>query len=144
MRRIDPGLLFQIVTPSVLFPWVLLVFAPGWKYTQRIAGTIAPLILCVGYIFVFLHEFGVSSATRLSLSSLALLFSNPWIALAGWSHYLAFDLFVGAWQVRDAQKIGIPHTRVIPFLLLTLIFGPMGLAGYFLLRILLKHQLDPQ
>jgi hypothetical protein len=56
--------------------------------------------------------------------------------LAGWIHYLAFDLFVGAWEVRDAQRQGIHHLLVIPCLLATLMAGPAGLALYWLLRVL--------
>jgi hypothetical protein len=37
-----------------------------------------------------------------SLAAVAELFSNQWLLLAGWVHYLAFDLFVGTWETRDA------------------------------------------
>lgn len=53
--------------------------------------------------------------------------SQPQIALAGWLHYLAFDLFVGAWEARTARAEGIPHWAVIPCLILTFLFGPAGL-----------------
>jgi hypothetical protein len=63
-----------------------------------------------------------------------MLFQNKWLLLAGWIHYLAFDLFIGSWQVRDAAKQGISHWLVIPCLALTFMFGPIGLLLYFLLR----------
>jgi len=56
--------------------------------------------------------------------------------LAGWVHYLAFDLFVGNWQVRDAQAHGIPHWAIAPSLILTFLFGPAGLLLYFAVRTL--------
>ena len=64
------------------------------------------------------------------------LFSGkPLLAAAGgWVHYLAFDLFIGAWQVRDARVQGISHLLVIPCLQLTFLFGPAGLLLYFLIR----------
>jgi hypothetical protein len=40
------------------------------------------------------------------LSAVAMLFSNPWLLLAGWTHYLAFDLFIGSWKLRDARDCG--------------------------------------
>ena len=67
--------------------------------------------------------------------TVAKLFSNRWLLLAGWIHYLAFDLFIGAWEVRDAQDLGISHFIVIPCLLLTFLFGPAGLLLYFVIRV---------
>jgi hypothetical protein len=62
------------------------------------------------------------------------LFTQPGIALAGWIHYLAFDLFVGAWEVRDASRHGVPHRVVVPCLVLTFLLGPSGLLAYLALR----------
>ena len=61
-------------------------------------------------------------------------FTSPHAALAGWIHYIAFDLFVGAWEVRDARRRGIPHGWVLPALFLTLMAGPLGLLFYLLVR----------
>ena len=62
-----------------------------------------------------------------SLANVMLLLSNPWMALAGWVHFLAFDLFIGGWITRQARRDGIPHLLVLPCLLLTFLFGPAGL-----------------
>jgi len=61
-------------------------------------------------------------------------FTVPEAVIAGWLHYLVFDLFVGAWEVRDAQKRGINHWLVVPCLFFTLILGPVGLLLYIALR----------
>ena len=61
-----------------------------------------------------------------SLDDVALLFSNPWMLLAGWIHYLAFDLLVGTWEARDSRDRGIPHLLLVPCLILTFLFGPPG------------------
>ena len=68
------------------------------------------------------------------------LFQTPHLLLAGWIHYLAFDLFIGAWEVRDARRLGITHILVIPCLALTFLFGPAGLLLYFVLRWTLGRQ----
>ena len=65
---------------------------------------------------------------------MATLFANPWLLLAGWIHYLAFDLFVGSWEVRDARERGIPHLLVVPCLVMTFLFGPAGWLLYALVR----------
>ena len=59
---------------------------------------------------------------------------RPLAAILGWIHYLIFDLFIGAWESRDAQRRGIPHWAVIPCLLVTLLAGPIGLLVYLGLR----------
>jgi len=68
------------------------------------------------------------------------LFTNEWAALAGWIHYLAFDLFVGCWEVRDAQAKNISHWYVIPCLILTFLFGPIGFLLYSILRLFLARE----
>ena len=65
-----------------------------------------------------------------SLAGVHQLFFNNWILLAGWVHYLAFDLFVGSWIVRDAQALKLAHYWVIPILPLTFILGPVGFMFY--------------
>jgi hypothetical protein len=69
-----------------------------------------------------------------SLPALMVLFTDPALVTVGWIHYLAFDLFVGCWEVNDSRKQGINHWLVIPCLLLTFLLGPIGLALYFVLR----------
>ena len=59
---------------------------------------------------------------------------NPWLLLAGWLHYLAFDLLIGTWEVRDARERGIPHVVVVPCLVLTFMLGPAGWLLYLALR----------
>ena len=62
------------------------------------------------------------------------LFTMPEIALAGWIHYLAFDLLVGAWEVRTARREGIAFLLVLPCLALTFLFGPAGFLAFSALR----------
>ena len=66
-----------------------------------------------------------------SLASVEQLFESRWLLLAGWVHYLAFDLLVGAWQLRTARREGIAHLQLLPCLLATFLFGP---AGYLLFQ----------
>jgi hypothetical protein len=67
-----------------------------------------------------------------------LLFATPLPAFVGWVHYLVFDLFVGAWEARDAQRHGVPHAVLVPCLALTLMLGPAGLLLYLGLRAALR------
>jgi hypothetical protein len=65
-----------------------------------------------------------------TLSGVASLFANPWLLLAGWVHYLAFDLLVGTWEARDARERGLPHLLLVPCLVLTFLLGPAGWLLY--------------
>jgi hypothetical protein len=69
-------------------------------------------------------------------------FSAPHVVVAGWIHYLIFDLFVGAWEARDAQRRGVPHLLVVPCLVATLFVGPIGLLLYVLVRFFGRRVLE--
>jgi len=136
--------LFTIANISVLPVWLLLAVAPRWIWTQRIAQSIFPPLLLGGayaWLFATGSFFGSSvpeGGGFGSLSELMVLFSYPNAVLAGWLHYLAFDLFVGAWIVRDAQRRNVNHLLVVPCLILTLMVGPVGLILYLILRIAVR------
>jgi hypothetical protein len=117
---INPDHLFALANPLAMLGWVLLVLAPRWRFTQA-------LVLSGAWSLGLAVAFG-------SLAQVAALFQDPWALLAGWVHYLCFDLFVGAWEVRDAQQRGLPHGAVVPALVLTFLFGPVGLLVYFGVR----------
>ena len=126
--------LFSIAGLLVLPGWVLLVFLPRWSWTQRVAAGILPLVLGLGYLVLIAANFGKAQGGFGSLGQVSQLFQNPYLLLAGWIHYLAFDLFTGAWEVRDAARLRISHALVIPCLVLTFLFGPIGLLTWFLIR----------
>jgi len=121
--------------------WALLVFAPRWRWSQRVASVIIPLTLAIVYVVLIVLYFAKSSGGFGTLGQVAQLFQNPWLLLAGWIHYLAFDLFLGAWQVRQAQRLRITHLLVIPCLLFTFLFGPVGLLAFWAIRSVVKGQL---
>jgi hypothetical protein len=137
----SPETIFSICSALVMPGWLLLVFAPRWRWTARfIAACALPLALAVVYLFLVAAHFGRSEGGFGSLADVGLLFRNPHNLLAGWIHYLAFDLFIGAWEVRDAQASGIHHLLVVPCLALTFLLGPVGLLLYFLLRFAVRRE----
>ena len=69
-----------------------------------------------------------------SLEAVRRLFDVPGLLVAGWVHYLAFDLFVGAWIAERAGAIGLPHLIVLPLLALTFLFGPAGFLAFVIVR----------
>lgn len=129
----SPEVVFTVCTYGVLPAWILLVVAPRWPWTQRIVHAVwIPCIIALFYLWAALAGPEVPDEAGFGdLESVMILFSSPYMMLAGWLHFLAFDLFIGAWQVRDAARSGVPHWMVVPCLVLTLLFGPLGLALYF-------------
>lgn len=114
--------------------WVLLLVIPRRRLAMTIAGTVIPLILAATYLAVFLLNVRGSSGGFSSLAGVAQLFEHRWLLLAGWVHYLAFDLFIGAWETRDALARRISRLRLAPCLFLTFMLGPIGLLCYHVLR----------
>ena len=138
----SPEQLFSLCGALVLPGWLLLVFLPRWKWTARlVCPVVIPLLLALVYLWLVATTLGRTPGDFNSLAGVAQLFQNPRALLAGWIHYLAFDLFVGSWEVRDARRVGLHHLLVVPCLVLTFLFGPVGLLLYFALRASLRRRL---
>ena len=137
----SPESLFSIANAAVLPGWVVLLFAPGWRWANGfIAAVLLPAVLGGLYLGLFGMNLVGADGGFGSLAEVARLFENPYLLLAGWVHFLAFDLFVGAWEVRDARRVGIAHLLVVPCLVLTFMAGPVGLLLYLGLRVAWKRQ----
>lgn len=128
-------LIFSIANMVALAGWLLLAIGPGWGITRRVVlSGILPLLLSVAYLVIIILFFGRSEGGFGSLPEVMKLFTNEWAMLAGWIHYLAFDMFIGAWEVKDAREKGVSHLLVIPCLVLTFLLGPIGLLLYHIIR----------
>ncbi|MEX0962468.1 MAG: ABA4-like family protein [Pseudohongiellaceae bacterium] len=137
-------LIFSVCNMAVIPGWLLLILLPKWKWTLGLITTgIIPFVLALVYAGLFVSRLGSmpEAGGFASLPALMILFSDPYLLTVGWIHYLAFDLFVGSWELHDSQKLGISHWLVIPCLLFTFMLGPIGLGLYLLLRYLTKGKL---
>ncbi len=139
-----PDLLFTVANNAVLPAWILLAAAPRWKVTTWLVHSAAfSLVIAALYAVVIVMGLGQGEGSMFTLAGVQQLFANPLVALAGWLHYLAFDLFIGAWEVRNDRRLAIPHWQVIPCLFFTLMLGPVGLFLYFVVRFLHGHHIVP-
>jgi len=126
---------FSIVNPIALLSWLLLIVLPRRRWViDVVAGFAVPVLFAIVYTAIILTNFFGSAGGFSSLPDVALLFSNPWLLLAGWTHYLAFDLLVGTWEARDAGERGVSHLLLVPCLVLTFLLGPAGWLLYQVLR----------
>lgn len=133
--------LFTICNLAVIPAWLLLAVAPRWKWTTKLVqSAIIPLALSGVYLALAVTNFFGGEGGFGSLEEVSLLFERPGALLAGWIHYLVFDLFIGCWEVRDSQRLRIPHLAVVPCLVLTFLAGPVGLLLYFILRWSLRRK----
>jgi len=131
----DLETIFTIANTWILPGWLLLLFAPSWKYTGRIVFYLIILVLAVTYavlLFGDLGSFDLEAGS--SLAGLTQAFSGPWAALIGWIHYLAFDLFAALVIAKDARRVGVNRFLMVVPLFFTLMTGPFGLLLYALIR----------
>ena len=131
--------LFSAASALALAGWIALAAAPLRRGLAVAAARWLAALLCGGYATFLAHGllFGDALPEQAgfgSLDAVAALFASREALLAGWVHYLAFDLFVGSWQVEDAPAARLPHALVLVCLLLTFVAGPAGLLAYLLLR----------
>jgi Domain of unknown function (DUF4281) len=131
----NPDALFQICNTVTITGWVALLASPILpKHSDRVASLFIPLLLSVAYTGTVLAFWSGADGGFSSLRDVMKLFTKPEIVLAGWIHYLAFDLFVGAWEVRTARREQIPFQLVVPCLALTFMFGPAGFLVFSAIR----------
>ena len=126
--------LFSILNLIAVAAWLPLVFLPRVRWTATLLPVVMPSLLAVVYVVLVAATLARSEGGFSSLAGVRTLFDNPWALLAGWTHYLAFDLFIGGWEVRDAQRRGIAHLLIVPALVLTFFLGPAGLLLYLAIR----------
>jgi len=133
---------FSIVNLIATAAWLALVILPGRRWvTGIVTSTIVPLLFAIVYVGIVATTVGRTPGGFSTLEGVATLFSNPWVLLAGWIHYLAFDLLIGTWEVGDAREHGLPHLLLVPCLVLTFLFGPAGWLLYRAVRLTKSSQM---
>jgi hypothetical protein len=133
--------IFQVSNNLALIGWLLLIVIPHWRWTKRVIVGILITILSVLYVVYISQSFHAGDFQNFgSLQGIMSLFTNEGAVLAGWIHYLAFDLMVGLFIITNARKNDIKHWVIIPCLLFTFMLGPLGLLLYFIIRFIKTRQ----
>ena len=137
----NPEQVFSFCNTLVLPGWILLLALPRWKFTEHIITGIIVTILAGFYCyFIFTNLHPSDFKNFKTLGGVMALFTKDKAVLAGWIHYLAFDLLTGLFIVKNAQKHNVNHWLLIPCLFLTFMLGPCGLLLYFIIRMLRTKQ----
>ncbi len=133
------SIFFQIATYIALFGWAILVFLPNWKQANDVVMSINVTLLCGLYAYLLFFQKNISDEKYpkggfSTLGGVINLFKNPKGVLIGWIHYLAFDLMIGIYIKNAANELQISYWWQIPCFILTLMFGPVGLLLFFILK----------
>lgn len=132
---LDLETLFAIANVWILPGWLLLLLAPSWKFTGKIVFYLIILGLAIAYTVLLFGDLGsFDPEAGSSLQGLAKAFGSPRVALIGWIHYLAFDLFAAMVIALDARRVGVNRFLMLIPLFFTLMAGPFGLLLYALIR----------
>lgn len=139
-------LLFDITFLTVAPFWALMILAPRWRWTATIVASplicVPPLLI---YAVLVLPEIGAFLPVLAdpNLPALQDMLAGEVGASVAWAHFIAFDLFLGRWIHLDSRARGI-HPAVISVLLVfTILFAPLGVLGYLVVRALTESRSLP-
>ncbi|MDY0871697.1 ABA4-like family protein [Dongia rigui] len=128
----DWNIVFKGASSLALVAWGALVLLPRWRRLVDILRFGVPGVLALLYVtLIFGFFFGVDGGGFQSIAQVRALFASDPVLVAGWVHYLAFDLFVGIWIARRADAMGLNRFLQAPILIATFMFGPLGLALFY-------------
>ena len=123
----SPELVFSYVGTVAMIGWALLILGPRrFAWFNAIPLWMIPAGLSAVYAALVFSRFSGMGGGFDSLENVATLMSDPWALLAGWVHYLAFDLFVGAVMAARMDRAGVGRLVQSPILLATFMLGPLG------------------
>lgn len=138
-----PQIFFQFTNTMALLAWIALVLFPGKKLVSGVlCAVVVPGVLALAYAGIIgwkLATNGPPPGDVMTLTGLREVFSDDWVFAAAWTHYLVFDMAVGAWIARDSVRLGIPPLLRTVALVLTFLAGPVGFLVHILGRGLLRR-----
>ena len=136
-----PQMIFTICNTVAIAGWLVLLFFPFWYESDKyIVGTVIALF-CIVYTWLMFSSFPLSNIPKFTtLDGVRSLFQQDEMIVAGWVHYLAFDLLTGIFIRRNSIKHGISAWIIFPILLITFAIGPVGLLLYLIVRSISSRQ----
>ncbi|MFJ8886170.1 ABA4-like family protein [Streptomyces sp. NPDC102402] len=131
------GALFEITFMAAAPFWLLMILAPGWAPTARVAAsplTVLPVLtlwaVMAAPVFPELWA-AVSSPDIDTFRELTALANG---AGAVWAQIIAWDLLLGQWMFLEARRLGLSPLVTGPLLVLTVLLSPLGLVVLLVLR----------
>ena len=134
--------LYMWINLGVLPFWFILIMFPQSHLSKIFVTSIFPFFLLSGvYIFILYksyligYDFDGNFSLYLGLSELSRLFEDHLYIMIFWTHFIAINLFIGGWIVKDSQKFSINKVLMAVPLIVTYLIGPIGLFFYWIIRI---------
>jgi hypothetical protein len=142
MTPMTPSEVFLIVNILAFPMWLLMIGLPKWKVTRVLIDfKIIPLLLAVIYAIYIISAMLTGPAMDFgSLQSVMGLFTSENAVLAGWVHYLTFDLLVGMWMLDENRTLKIHPLLMVPCLIGTFMLGPIGFLVFMIMRAFKKQK----
>ncbi|MBP2581009.1 hypothetical protein J3A78_001487 [Streptomyces sp. PvR006] len=131
------GFLFELTFLLAAPVWILMIFAPAWRITERVAAsplTVLPLLVVWAVLAAPIARelwTAVSSPDIDTFRDLAALANG---AGAIWAQVIAWDLLLGQWMYREARRLAVPPLLMAPLLVLTTLLSPLGLPLFLVVR----------
>lgn len=123
----SPEAMFSHASTAAMIGWALLILGPRrFGSLNLIPLWFIPAGLSLVYGLIVLSRFAGIGGGFDSLASVATLMSDEWALLAGWVHFLAFDLFVGAVMSLRMDRAGAGRLVQAPILFAIFMLGPLG------------------
>ena len=142
-------MLYLWVNIGVLPIWLLIIFFPQSHLCKLLSTSIFPIFLLSGvYVFIMYKaylgtfDFDNNFSLYLGLGYLSELFRNDYFLLMFWTHFLAINLFVAGWILKDAQKLFVNKILLAFPLIITYLIGPFGILIYWIIRIFYAKRLN--
>jgi hypothetical protein len=131
------GLLFDLAFPLAAPFWALMILAPAWSWTRRIAGSplivLPPLAVYLAAVLPIAARFA-AEMLRPDLDGVRDLLATVDGTAVVWAQLIAFDLFIGRWMYLDGRKRAVSPLVMAPILVLTILLSPFGLLAYLAIR----------
>ncbi len=127
---------FSLTNMIAMLMWLLMIGLPKWKFTRFLMEyKLVPLFLSLFYFFYMVAHLKTGGGLDFgSLASVMALFTFKNALMAGWVHYLAFDLLVGIWMLKQNEQLGIHQLLMAPCLIATFMLGPVGFLLFMIIR----------
>ena len=137
------------VNIGVLPFWMLIIFFPQSHLCKYLATSIFPIFLLSSTYILILYkaylgsfDFANNFSLYLGLSSVSELFRDDYYLLMFWTHFVAVNLFIGGWILKDAQKLYVNRILLAFPLIVTYLIGPIGIFIYWVIRIFYAKRLN--
>ena len=134
--------LYMWINLGVLPFWFILIVFPQSHLSRIFVTSIFPFFILGGaYIFILYksyltgYDFDGNFTLYLGLNELSRLFEDHLYLMIFWTHFIAINLFIGGWIVKDSQKFSINKVLLAIPLIATYLIGPIGLFFYWIIRI---------